>query len=195
MLALALGRPGRVGPERCVHRRRSHCRCQRTTVSGRTTISAERQSRQEWARNTQNSRSRWRTEGRGTVRLKTANCWRSARFSSATAWCPPQIKASDQSTTTSAASMSDPVVQPTTESTGLVGDLILAKHRAASCHVQYSEQRCVRALSDPPQWAVNAPHRRTSRSSRTETLPVRTRWNTHVPGERTAQLLRLRQRR
>jgi hypothetical protein len=115
MLALVLGRPGRVGLERCVHRRRSHCRCHRTTVSGRTTISAERQSRQEWARSTQNSRSRWRTEGRGTVRLNTANCWRSARFSSATAWCPPQIRASDRSTTTSAASMSDRVAQPTTE--------------------------------------------------------------------------------
>ena len=51
--------------------------------------------------------------GRGTVRLNTANCWRSARFSSATARCPQQISATDRSTTTSAASMRYPVAQLT----------------------------------------------------------------------------------
>lgn len=126
MAAVVLGRPGRIGVERWVHRRRSHCRCQRTTVSGRTTISVVRQSGQAWASSTQNSRSRWRSWGRRAVRLNTTNYWRSARFSSATARCPPQISATDRSTTTSAASMSYPVAQPTTQSTSLVGDLILA---------------------------------------------------------------------
>jgi hypothetical protein len=47
-----------------------------------------------------------------TVRLSTANCWRSARFSSATARCPPQISARDRSTTTRAANMRYPAAQP-----------------------------------------------------------------------------------
>ena len=34
MAAFVLGRPGRPRAESRVHRRRSHCRCQRTTVSG-----------------------------------------------------------------------------------------------------------------------------------------------------------------
>jgi hypothetical protein len=42
------------------------------------------------------------------------------QFSSATVRCPQQISASDRSTTTSAASMSYPAAQPTTEPTGLV---------------------------------------------------------------------------
>ena len=46
MIVVVLGRPGRPCVERCVHRRRSHCRCQPTTVSGCTTIKAERQFRQ-----------------------------------------------------------------------------------------------------------------------------------------------------
>src|SRR5439155_18469441 len=66
MAAAVLGRPGRVGVERWVQRRRSHWRCQRTTVSGCTTIKAVRQSRQALASSTQNSRSlaKVRTPGR-----------------------------------------------------------------------------------------------------------------------------------
>jgi hypothetical protein len=65
-------------------------------------------------------------------REKIQRHWRSARFSSATARYPQQISASDRSTTTSAASMRYPAAQPTTESTCLVGDLILANHRSAA---------------------------------------------------------------
>ena len=46
LAAVVRGRPRRGYVERCVHRRRSHCRCQPTTVSGCTTIKAERQFRQ-----------------------------------------------------------------------------------------------------------------------------------------------------
>ena len=58
MVASVLGRPGRVRVERHVHRRRSHWRCHRTTVSGCTTIKAVRHSRHALARRIQKSRSR-----------------------------------------------------------------------------------------------------------------------------------------
>jgi hypothetical protein len=45
MAVFVLGRPGRLRAERHVHWRRSHWRCQRTTVLGCTTIRAVRQSR------------------------------------------------------------------------------------------------------------------------------------------------------
>jgi hypothetical protein len=44
-----LGRSERIGSERRAQRRRSHWRCHRTTVSGRTTIKAVRHSRQALA--------------------------------------------------------------------------------------------------------------------------------------------------
>jgi hypothetical protein len=68
MAAVVLGRPGRVRVERWVQRRRSHWRCQRTTVSGCTTIKAVRHSGHALASRTQNSRSRVRSCGRLTER-------------------------------------------------------------------------------------------------------------------------------
>ena len=112
MAAAVLGRPRRVCAECWVQRRRSHWRCQRTTVSGCTTIKAMRQSRQALASSTQNSRSLVRRCGRLTVRRKTASCCRSAKFSSATARCPLQISLSDRSKTTSETSIRYPVAQP-----------------------------------------------------------------------------------
>ena len=64
MAAVVLGRPGRVRVERWVQRRLSHWRCQRTTVSGCTTIKAVRQSCHALASRTQNSRSLVRRCGR-----------------------------------------------------------------------------------------------------------------------------------
>src|SRR5258708_3503885 len=74
MAAFVRGRPGRPRAERRAHWRRSHWRCQRTTVSGSTTIRAVRQSRHALASSIQNSRSLWRSRGRLTLRLNTANC-------------------------------------------------------------------------------------------------------------------------
>ena len=48
MAASVLGRPGRIRFDRCVHRRRNHWRCQRSTVSGRTTIKAVRPAATLW---------------------------------------------------------------------------------------------------------------------------------------------------
>ena len=59
MVASVLGRPGRVRVERRVHRRRSHWRCHRTTVSGCTKIKAVRHSRHALASRIQKRRSRW----------------------------------------------------------------------------------------------------------------------------------------
>ena len=59
--------------------------CQRTTVCGWTTTSAERQPAYNHDRAIQKSRSHRRSRGRGRCRLRTANCWRRARFSR-TSW-------------------------------------------------------------------------------------------------------------
>ena len=56
-------------------------RCQLTTVSGLTTMRALAQLRQARRRNTQNIRSVGPSLGRGRFCLKTANCWRRAKFS------------------------------------------------------------------------------------------------------------------
>src|SRR5207244_2269724 len=77
---------------------RSHWRCQRTTVSGCTTIEAVRC--RALARRTQNSRSPVRRCGRGTLRRSTLNCLRSATFSSATARAPLQNRPSVRHETT-----------------------------------------------------------------------------------------------
>jgi hypothetical protein len=69
-----LGRPERVRVERHLHRRRSHWRCHRTTVSGCTTIKAVRHSRHALASRIQRSRSPWRSCGRLTVRVNEASC-------------------------------------------------------------------------------------------------------------------------
>jgi len=74
MDASMLGRPGCVDPERPVQRRRSHSRCQRTAVSGRTKTNARRQSRHALASTIQKSRSLVRSCGRLPVRVKAANC-------------------------------------------------------------------------------------------------------------------------
>ena len=50
MATSVLGRPARIRAERRVHRRRSHSRCHRTTVSGWTSTSAARQFRHVWAK-------------------------------------------------------------------------------------------------------------------------------------------------
>jgi hypothetical protein len=75
------GRPARVRPEHRAHRRRSHSRCQRITVSGGTRTRADRQRRQALASHTQHIRSRVRRRGRA-ARRSIRNCCRRARFSS-----------------------------------------------------------------------------------------------------------------
>src|SRR5664280_2174133 len=57
-------------------------RCQRTTVSGRTITSAFFHWDQNRRATTQKSLSMAPSLGRGCWRLKTASCWRRARFSS-----------------------------------------------------------------------------------------------------------------
>ena len=78
MVASVLGRPTRIRAARRVHRRRSHSRCHRTTVSGWTSTSAARQCRHVCANAIQNRRSRLRSCGRQPVRFKVLSCWRSA---------------------------------------------------------------------------------------------------------------------
>ena len=75
------GRPG--SPHRDFQRQNNvkPCRCQRMTVSGCTTQSADRQLDQSRDRHTQKIRSRGRNFGRFTDCLYTASCCRSARFS------------------------------------------------------------------------------------------------------------------
>jgi hypothetical protein len=70
------GRPERFCSERVVHRCRSHWRCQRNTVSGRTISKALRQSRHEFLSRIQKSRSCSRSCGRFAVRVNAANCCR-----------------------------------------------------------------------------------------------------------------------
>ena len=75
------GRPG--FPFRDFHRQysRKPSRCQPTTVSGLTMISASDQFRQTRRRRTQKARSSDVNLGRGFSALNTASCWRSAMFS------------------------------------------------------------------------------------------------------------------
>jgi hypothetical protein len=112
------GRPRRDGREGAAHRRRSHWRCQRTTVSGWTKITALRQSRQALASRIQKTRSRVRSCGRLPERFRTASCCRSARFSRATAWCPEQIKPMVRRKTTTVVSMGNPLADQTFDSIG-----------------------------------------------------------------------------
>jgi hypothetical protein len=66
-VASVRGRPARIRAERRVHRRRSHSRCDRTTVSGCTRTSAARQFRHVWAKTIQKqaiSRPKLRTAHR-----------------------------------------------------------------------------------------------------------------------------------
>ena len=75
-----------AGPcERDFHRqnRRKPARCQRSTVSGLTTTSTSAKRDQTWERSNQNARSLVLRRGRLDVRRRLANCWRRARFSSA----------------------------------------------------------------------------------------------------------------
>ena len=127
MVAAVLGRPGRVDLERHVHRRRSHWRCHRNTVSGRTMSTALRHSRQTRARRIQKSRSLVRSRERFAVRVKAATCWRRARFSKATARCPRQINPIVRRSRTSAVSMSDPAAHAAMKSTRWPADQVLAK--------------------------------------------------------------------
>jgi len=86
---LSRGRPSR---ERDRHRQKSRqpCRCQRITVSGRTTAKCSRQCRQRSRASTQKTLSHRRNRGRFRVgRVKTASCCRSKRFSAANSARPP----------------------------------------------------------------------------------------------------------
>jgi len=75
------GRPTRLALDISRQNSRKPFRCQPTTVSGSTTMRALAQLRQAWRRNTQNTRSAGRSLGRECRCLKTASCWRRARFS------------------------------------------------------------------------------------------------------------------
>jgi transposase len=80
------GRPKRETRLRQRQYRRNPARCQRTTVSGCTTISASVQRSQRQRSATQNRRSRRLMRGRGRRRLSTASCWRRARISKPRSW-------------------------------------------------------------------------------------------------------------
>ena len=100
------GRPFARGVERRVHRRRSHVRCQPTTVSGRTSTSAVRQFVQMRRKAIQNSRSRACKRGRLFARFIAISCCRSARFSRTSSRCPRSPSASARPTTINSWSMS-----------------------------------------------------------------------------------------
>jgi hypothetical protein len=86
-------------------------------------------SRHPLARRIQKSRSLWLSCGRLTVRVNAASCFRSARFSSATARCPRQSRPIDRRSTTNTVSIRDLVVHSTTKSSGRVGGWVMANHR------------------------------------------------------------------
>ena len=109
MAASVLGRPGRIRCERCAQRRRSQWRCQRRTVSGCTNSRAVRHFCHTLASRIQKSRSVGRSGGLDRVRVNAANCWRSARFSRATARWPRHISPMDRRSRISAVSTRDPV--------------------------------------------------------------------------------------
>lgn len=77
------GRPVRLLLEIHAQKRRKPFRCQDTTVSGLTITKTRRQSFQVLDSHIQNKRSVLRSRGRGHCRLRTASCWRRARFSKA----------------------------------------------------------------------------------------------------------------
>jgi len=81
-----------------------------------------------------NSRSVERRCGRVAVRRRAVNCWGSARFSSAIAWCPQQISPIERRSTISAVSMRDSLV-----------DLIRASIDATAAQV-FGEGQCARRM-------------------------------------------------
>jgi hypothetical protein len=72
----------------CLNRRR----CQLTTVAGCTTTSAVRHLLQSFIRAIQNSRSRFRSFGRGCSLLRIVNCWRKATFFNAISLWPASMR-------------------------------------------------------------------------------------------------------
>jgi len=77
------GRPVRAPRDFHVQKARKPCRCQRITVSGRTTWSASRHPAHRRESHTQKARSRGPNRGRFERWRNRASCCRSARFSSA----------------------------------------------------------------------------------------------------------------
>ena len=61
-------------------KRRKPARCQRTTVSGFTTMRASAQRDQTWESSSQKARPVGRSRGRGADQRRSATCWRRARF-------------------------------------------------------------------------------------------------------------------
>jgi hypothetical protein len=108
------------------YRRPSHCRCQRTAVPGRTTISAVRQA---WASSIQNNRSRWRSGGRGCVEHRRLLAEREVLKRDCAVSPADQCERSEHDDERRQHERSGGAT--TAESTGLVGDLILANHRTA----------------------------------------------------------------
>jgi len=80
---LTRGRPTRLRHDFQVQKARKPCRCQRITVSGRTTWRASRHPAHRWESHTQKRRSRRPNCGRFERRRSSTSCCRSARFSSA----------------------------------------------------------------------------------------------------------------
>ena len=68
-------RPGRPLLDFLLQYKRNPCRCQRTTVSGLTIISVERQSCHNLDNQFQNTRSRGHNRGRLVDLLSKASCW------------------------------------------------------------------------------------------------------------------------
>ena len=93
---VVLGRPGR--PLLDFHRQYvlNPWRCHRTTVSGRTMISASRHRGQVLWRKTQKARSAFVSLGRDCFVLCTASCWRRAMFSITRSAREPRADRSDR---------------------------------------------------------------------------------------------------
>ena len=106
MSRLTGGRPFARDVARRIHRRRSHVRCQPTTVSGRTSTIADRQFVQMRRKAIQNRRSRACKSGRPFARFIAISCCRSARFSRTRSRCPRSPNASARPTTINSWSMS-----------------------------------------------------------------------------------------
>ena len=130
MSRLTGGRPFARDVARRIHRRRSHVRCQPTTVSGRTSTIADRQFVQMRRKAIQNRRSRACKSGRPFARFIAISCCRSARFSRTRSRCPRSPNASARPTTINSWSMSRSWLARTRESTRTsCGE----GHRTADC--------------------------------------------------------------
>jgi len=124
------GRPVRPRRDFQVQKARKPSRCQRITVSGRTTCNASRHRTHRCESHTQKTRARGLNRGRFERRRSRASCCRSARFSSArSAWVLSAARAApNRASTRDIASRLASVPTPVQRH-----DRVLANDRASQC--------------------------------------------------------------